>query len=146
MSIKDQIQKDYIDALKQKKDLELSVLRLLKSAIKNKEIDLKKDLNDDDLIAVLNYEKKKRTESAEIYQQQQRTDLAEKEQNEIKIIEKYLPQQLSEAEIIKIIEQVQQELGDDKNNFGLVMKSVMQKLKGGAQGQIVSKLVQQKLN
>lgn len=143
MPIKQQIEKDFINALKNKKEFDLSVLRSLKSEIKNKEIQQKGELSDSEITGLLKTEKKKRLDSIEAYKSGGRDDLADKEQKEIEIIETYLPKQFSEDQIKQIIIQAREELGDQKDNFGILMKTAMSKMNGQADGQVVSRLVKQ---
>ncbi len=129
-------------ALKAKNKLKVNTLRLLKSSIKNKEIELKKKLNDDEIIKVLRKELKKREESIKAYKKAKRLELVAQEEKEFHIINKYLPTLMSEEEVIKIVDQV---IEEGLNNFGQIMKEVMLRTKGQASGQIVQKIVKDKI-
>ena len=139
--IKD-FEKALITAMKEKQVIDLGVLRMLKASLKNKSIELKKDLEDADVILVLKSEIKKRKESIETYQQAERQDLVEKEQSELSVLEKYMPAQMSEADIRAKVEAVYEAASDEeKENFGLIMKKAMSDLKGEADGSLVSRVV-----
>ena len=143
MSIKQQIESDFISAFKQKEEGAVALLRLLKAGIKNLEIEKKGELDESEVVKFLKTEKKKRLEVIEIYDQQNRKDLSDREKKEVEIIEKYLPKSISEEEIKKAIKEAIESLGDNKNNFGMVMKETMKKLGGFAEGQVVSRLVKE---
>lgn len=143
MSLEKDIEQDYKEAFKAKKETEVSTLRMLRSALKNLIIDQKTDsLSDEDVLSVIKKEIKKRKDSVESYRQGGREDLASKEEDEMAILEKYMPEMMSEDKISKIVDDV---ISAGQTNFGLVMKEVMTKTKGQADGQVVQKLVKQKL-
>ena len=139
------IEADLKEALKNKDNQRLSVLRMMAAALHNEAINLKKKdqgLNDQEQLAVLKREVKKRKDSVSAYQAGGRGELAQKEQAEINIIEQYLPASLSETEIRKIVEDVIATMGEvNESQFGLVMKNVMTKLAGQADGSVVSQAV-----
>ncbi len=148
MSLKEKIFEDFLSAFKSKQTDLAETLKLLKSAIKNKEIDLMKELEDSDIIKVLTSEAKKRKDSMEQFEKGGRSDLADKEKAELSIIEKYLPEMLSEEEIKKIICAIinSSELEKIKSNFGRFMKSAMEELDGKADGSVVSRILNDELN
>jgi len=128
-------------ALKAGEKERLTVLRGLKSELKYKQIDKVDELTDDDAIAVLSSAAKKRRESIEQFQKGGREDLVKKEQAELAIITSYLPEQLSEEKLHQIISDAIAESGaDSPQKVGLVMKVVMPKIKGQADGKLVNKL------
>lgn len=146
-SLKEVINNGLKEAMRKKDAEVLSVLRLLLSAIKMKEIALRKgeevSLNDEQVIEVIRSEIKKRNDSVSAYEQGGRQDLADKEKNEIKILEKYLPSSLSDEEIEKIVrEEVE---ASTEKDFGRVMGKVMAKLKGKAEGGKISEIVKKVL-
>ncbi len=142
----EKINKDYIEAKKNRDILRESVLNLLKSNIKYKEIEAKskgKTLEDSDIIDLIKQEIKKRKESIELYKQGQRQELVEKESLELKILQEYLPEQLSEGEIKAIIEKIIENIGAvSMKDFGKVMKEVMKDLKGKADGEVIRRVVE----
>ena len=143
------ISEDLKIALRAKRKNELSVLRMLLAAIKNKKIELiaKDELTDEQIFAVIKSEIKKRKDSIEAYANGQRPDLVDQESAEIKILEKYCPAQMSEAEIEKIVEEVISSIkGANMSNFGQVMGQVMGRTKGQAEGNAVSALVKKILS
>ena len=147
MTLLEQINSDLIKALKAGEKAKTTLLRGLKSDIKYKEIELGRELKDDDLIEVLGRAAKKHKESIEQFQSGNRPDLVEKESAELEIIEQYLPQQLSETELNALIDAAVEETGaDSPAKLGLVMKNLMPKIKGKADGKIVNRLVAERLS
>jgi len=149
--IQQQISQDFLSAYRTKRELEISTLRMLKSAIANKQIENrmpKEDvLSDEEVAIVIKSEVKKRRDSAQSYEAGGRKDLAEKEKAEIAILEKYLPQQMEEDEIRGLIERVIKGMGMiNPSDFGKIMKAVMAESGGAADGQTVSKILKEELN
>lgn len=143
---KDKIQSDLNQALKDKKEVEVSTLRLLLSEIHNQEIAKQAELTEEDFIEVVQKEIKKRKEAIEAYQKGKRDDLVAKEKQELEILNKYLPQQLSSQELEVIIQSVIKETGaSGMSDFGKVMGAVMGRAKGQADGKIVSESVKKAL-
>lgn len=146
MALIKEIDQAFLVAMKEKREPDLSVLRMLRAALKNKAIELKKELDDNELISVIKSEIKKRKESIETYSSAGRQDLAERESSEMKVLEKYLPAQLSEDDILAKVEEVLSEASDEeKSNFGVVMKKVMAATQGAADGSVVSRIVKEVL-
>lgn len=150
MSLAQQINQDFLTAFKGKQDSEVSVLRMLKASLTNKEIEKKlpkgENLSDDEVVAVIKSEIKKRKDSFESYSQANRHDLAEKEEKEIHILEKYLPAQMSHDEIKAVVAKVIKEAGVvGPADFGKVMGAVMAQTKNQADGQTVASLVKEEL-
>ena len=142
MSILDQIDKDTIKALKGGDKERLTVLRGLKSAIKYKQIDGGEKLTDEKVLEVLSTAAKQRRDSIEQFRQGGRDDLVQQEESELEIITAYLPKQLSEAELRQLAEAAIAEVGaDSPKQMGLVMKALMPKVKGKADGKMLSKLI-----
>jgi len=143
---KDKIQSDLNQALKDKKKTEVSTLRLLLSEIHNQEIAKQAELNKEDIIKVVQKEVKRRKEAIEAYQKGKRDDLVAKEKEELEILNKYLPQQLSLQELETIIQAVIKETGaSGMSDFGKVMGAVMGRVKGKADGKAVSDSVKKSL-
>ena len=146
MDIIDQIEHDFLNAFKAREELKTQTLRLLKSAIKNKEIAIGKKPTSEEVIQIIAREVKQRKDSAEEYTKGNRPELAEKEKEEIEILKVYLPEQLSKDEIAKIVEDTISALkATSAKDMGRVMAEVMPKLKGKADGTMVSELVKEKL-
>ena len=142
--LKDEIQNAINKALKERNKTELKVLRFVLSQIQYEEIDKRKELSDEETVAVLQKEVKKRNDAIEMFKKGERPELVEDEQNQVKIIERYLPKQMGDEEINRIIEETIITL-DDKSNIGKTIGLVMAKLKGRADGGKVARLVKQKL-
>ena len=148
MTLQDKIQSHLADAMRSKDTLRLSVLRMMKSALKNKEIDKMKALEEGEVIAVLNTLVKQRKDSVEQFRKGGREDLAQKEEAEIKIIEEYLPAAASEEDIRRAVEEaVAETAAASMKDMGKVMKATMARLSGkSADGSRVSQLVKEKLS
>jgi len=126
MSLSEQIQKDMVEAMRAKDELRLSTLRMVKSALKNKEIDKRAALDDKESLAVLSTLIKQRKDSVEQFTKGNRPELAEKEAAEIRIIESYMPKAAGEAEIAAAIREVIAEMGSPTmKDMGTVMKNTM---------------------
>ncbi len=146
MSLKQRIEDDFIKAVRQKEALKVSCLRLVKAAVKNKEIDKRGELDDDQIIAVLQTLAKQRRESIEHFEKGGRQDLVAQEKGELAILEGYLPQALPDSELEKLIVEIVEALkAEGPKDMGRVMKEVMAKAKGRADGKKISELVKKKL-
>jgi len=151
--LKDQLNKDLVEALKSKQEVRAATLRLLNSVIHNKEIDLraKNDgkesfLDDEGVFAVLKTEAKKRKEAIDLYEKGGRADLADKEKEELEIIEAYLPAEMSDEELEKLVGEALAEIGPvSPSDFGKAMGVVMKKVGGQASGDRVKNIIQGKL-
>lgn len=145
MSIAEKVEKDYVEAYKQKDKNRLETLRLLKTAAKNRQVELKQSLvplSDDEYMTVLLRQVKQRQESIEVYRGAGRNDLADKEQAELEILQEYLPKQLSEEEIRDVIEKACEPfLAEGMKAMGKVIKSIMDQYKGQVDGKFVSEAV-----
>lgn len=151
MSIKDQIMADLKQAMKNKEQDKLRVLRSIKSKLLEREISERKEgeasLSDEQTIEVLMKAAKQRKESIEQFEKGDRNDLAEAEKAELEIIDSYLPEMLSEEEVRDAAREKIEELGaNDMSDMGQVMGALMQELKGKAEGSVVSKVVKDELS
>ena len=144
--IQDKLNQDLKEAMKSGNADKVGVLRLLNAALHNQAIAKGKDavLTDEEVMEVLRREAKKRKESVEAFTKGGRLELAEKERAELVLIEVYLPKQMSREEVAAAVEKILAGLAD-KSNQGLVMKAVMQELKGKADGKMISEVVKEKL-
>ena len=147
MSLQDKIQSDMADAMRGKEALKLGVLRMMKSAVKNKEIEKMKPLEEPEVFAVFNSLVKQRKDSVEQFRKGGREELAQKEEAEIRIIEQYLPAGASDDEILSAVEGAIQETGaTSQKDMGKVMKATLARLAGKtADGSKVSQMVKEKL-
>ncbi len=137
----DQIDADLKAALKDKNETSVSALRNLKAAVKNVEIEKQTALTDDEVLKVIAKKVKQHKDSIDSFQTGNRADLVANETAQMKILEKYLPQQMSEAEVEKIVTEVISSLNATAADFGKVMKAVVAKVAGQSDGQVISKLV-----
>jgi len=151
MSLQKQIEQDFTQAFKGGEKVVVAVLRMLKTAVQNKQIEKKldkgSDLSDEEVIAVIKSELKKRQDSIVSYKEGGREELAKIEEAEAKVLEKYLPEQMSEEAVKEIVKQVAEEMGaTSQADFGKVMGAVMSKVNGQANGQVVSGAVKEILS
>lgn len=147
MNILEQIEKDLKEALLKKEKIKISCLKLLLAAIHNKEIELrgqKKKLEETTIIETIKKEARKRKEAILIYEKTARSDLLNQEKEELQILEKYLPPELSDEEIEKIIKE-KIVLLNNELNFGKIMAEVVKETKGRADGKRVADLVKKEL-
>jgi uncharacterized protein len=142
MSVISKIDSDIKEALKAGQKEKLTTLRGLKSDLKYAQIDKGKELTEEEVLAVLASAAKKRRDSIEQFQAGNRQDLVDSETFGLRIIEAYLPKQLTEDELRQIVSDAIQETGaQSPQQIGLVMKAVMPKIKGKADGKLVNRLV-----
>ena len=160
--LKEKINQDYKDAFKAKEEKKVAVLRMLNAAIKNKELEKRlkllktvtesaelqkqSQLNDEEVVAVLGTEVKRRKDSVEQFKSGGRTELASGEEEELKILSAYLPEQMGENELRKIIAEAIKESGAaGAADLGKVMKVLMPRVKGKADGGLVNRIVKEEL-
>ncbi len=165
MILKEKIEKDLAEAIKSRKEREISVLRLLKDAIflkekekrykiftqkkgiSEKELEKESQLSDEEIIQVISSEIKKRKEAILEFEKGKRSDLVKKESEEIEILRRYLPEQLSEEEIRKMAKEIIDKVkAGNLKDMGKVMQELMPKVKGRADGALVSKVVRELLS
>ncbi len=144
MTLLDRFSEDLKESLKSRNSIKTSVIRLLKSSIKYREIEKKAPLSDDEIIEVIMSGIKQRRESVEQFSKGGRTDLVQKESNEIEIMQAYLPQPLTEEELVDEVKSVIKEVGaTSAKDMGKVMKALMPRIKGRAEGTKVSSIVKE---
>ena len=147
MSLEERLVEEMKQAMKSNDKLRLSTIRMIRSGLKNKEIELRKKLEDEDVVKVIQVMVRKGEESVEQFQTGGRGDLVEKEKKEIEILKSFLPQPLSQEEILKIIDQsIQETQASSLKDIGKVMKSVMPKIGGKADGKLINQLVKERLS
>ena len=142
MSLMEKLTADLKEAMKHGEKERLSVIRLVRGAVRQAEIDGKKTLSDDEIISVITKEVKMRRDSIEEFERGGRSDLVEKTQAEIAILMPYLPAQLSPDEVKQIIETAVAEVGaTTAKDMGKVMGILMPRVKGRADGKLVNEIV-----
>ena len=142
----EQLEKDMIEAMKNKEKDRLTVIRMVKASLKQEQIDHKKEINDELLIDVVNKQIKMRKDSISEFEKGNRQDLIDKTNEEINILMKYLPEQLSMDEVKKIIDEIFEEVKPEgQKDMGRVMKEAQAKLKGKADMKEVSSIIREKL-
>ena len=147
MNLIDKLGKDIVNAMKEKEQLRLSVLRMVKGAIQLENINNKKELNDELFIDVVSKQIKQRNESLEEFKKAERADLVNKTSAEIEILKEYLPEQLSNEEIEEILSSAFNKIKPTSSkDMGLIMKEVTPLLKGKADMKVISNLIKEKLS
>ncbi len=162
MTLKEKIFQDFKEAFKAREEIKVSVLRMLNSAIKNREVEKRtklaksgtpeaelekqSQLSDEETAEVVASEVKRRRDSIEQYNQGGRPELAQKEENETTVLNSYLPEQMGEEEIKKLVKETINESGAaGTGDIGKVMKVLMSKVKGKADGNLVNKIMKEEL-
>ncbi len=147
MNLIDKLGKDIVNAMKEKDQLRLSVLRMVKGAIQLENINNKKELNDELFIDIVSKQIKQRNESLEEFKKAERNDLVNKTSAEIEILKEYLPEQLSNEEIEEILNSAFNKIKPTSSkDMGLIMKEVTPLLKGKADMKEISNLIKEKLS
>jgi len=147
MSYKEKIEQESIEAAKAKDKIRLSALRMMKSALHNREIDLKRDLTEAEFLQLLSAMVKQRKDSIEQFEKGGRKDLVEKEEAELKIVQAFLPQPFSAEELQQAIEKAVSDVGaQGAKDMGKVMKALMPIISGKADGKEVSEKVKARLS
>lgn len=148
MSLSDRLTNDMKQAMKNREKEKLTVIRTVKASLQNEAIKLgKNQLSEEEELTVLNRELKQRKDSLHEFDKANREDLVEKTRFEIEVVQEYMPEQLSEEELLYIIKQTIQEVNaTSKADMGKVMGAIIPKVKGKADGGLVNRLVQQQLS
>lgn len=147
MTIRKRIQEDLKNSMKAKDGDRVSVLRLVLAAVKNREIELKSELDDDQILAEIMSSAKRIKESLEAFKEGGRQDLVRKEEAELTILEEYLPEQLAPEELKNLIKEVIESTGaSSPGDMGKVMKEIMPKVQGKADGKAVNQIVKELLS
>ena len=135
------------EAMKSKDSVKLGTVRGVISAVKNQEIDLKKELSEEEIITIVSREVKKRKEAAVLYEKGNRPELKDKEIQEMKILQTYLPEQVSEKDLRRRIQEVIAETGaEGMKDFGKIMKTLVPEFKGKADNSLIKELANEYLN
>ena len=146
MSLKEQINEDMKSAMRIKDSARLGAIRLLQSALKQKEVDERVDLNDDDVLVIIDKMLKQRRDSIDAFKKAERNDLVEKEEFEVSVLQEYMPEPLSDNEISNIIDQAIKNLGAlTMKDMGAVISAVKPELSGKANMADVSQKIKSKL-
>lgn len=146
MHLKDRLMEDMKDSMKKGEQIKLSAIRMVRAGIKNKEIEIGRELKDEDVVGVISSAIKQRKDSYAQFLNANRMDLAEKEKKEIEVLSIYLPEQMGEDEIKKRIKEIISETGaTTSKDIGRVMKILMPEMKGKADGNLVNKIAREML-
>ena len=150
MSLSERLQKDLVEAMKARQTTRVSVVRLIKSAIQNKEIDLGEALTTEQDVQLLQTMLKQRNESIVTFEKADRQDLADKEKEELTIVRTYLPEEISLDDVVRVVVAVVDELqASSPKDMGNVMKETMARLKKtgkAVDGKVVNQVVRSKLS
>jgi uncharacterized protein YqeY len=146
MNLTERIEKDYLVAYKAKDEVRLSVLRMLKTAAKNRQVELLRPLTDNDLLEVLSRQARQRRESIEQFGRAGRDDLRNREERELEVLLEYLPAPLTGEELVRLVDQAIAELGaHGLKDMGRVVSAILATHKGRADGKRVSDLARSRL-
>lgn len=146
MDYRSRIEEELKNALRQKKTVTVSVLRMLLAAMKNKEIEKRRSLSDDEFYAIVKTSVKQHNESIESFKKGQRSDLVEKEEKELEILKGFLPSPLSEEELLREIDVVIQSVeATNQRDMGKVIKFLLEKYPGRVDGKVLSQMVLKRL-
>ncbi len=147
MSLKEQLAEDLKSAMRNKDKIRKDVVTMIRSSIKQVEVDERKTCSDDDVIALIMKQVKQRKDALEAFEQGRRQDLVEQTEVEISILESYLPEQLSQEELMIIVQEAINETeAHTMKDMGKAMSYVMEKTKGRADGKTINQLVRQQLS
>ena len=146
MSLKEELLSNMKEAMKSKDSVKLGTVRGVISAVKNQEIDLKKELSEEEILTIVSREVKKRKEAAVLYEKGNRPELKDKEIQEMKILQTYLPEQVSEKDLRRRIQEVIDETGaEGMKDFGKIMKTLVPEFKGKADNSLIKELANEYL-
>ena len=145
--MRERILTDLVSAMKNKDKLTLSVLRMVKGVMQLEEINVKHELNDDEIVRIISKQIKTRKDSIAEFEKGNRTDLIETTNNEIKILENYMPEQMTEEEISKVIDEVFEQVNPTgPSDMGKIMGKISPLVRGKADMGLVNKMIKEKLN
>lgn len=146
MTLRDRLTDEMKSAMKSRDELKLSVIRSIRSAVKNRDIEVKRELDDQGITEVISTLVKQRRESIRLFNEAGRDDLVRKEETELQTLLTFLPQQMSRDEIVSLVKSVIAECGaQGPRDMGTVMKAIQPKVAGRADGKTVSELVREAL-
>jgi uncharacterized protein len=146
MALRERLSDEMKDAMRARDDLRLSTIRLIRSAVKNRDIDLKRELNEQEIVELVATLGKQRRESIRMFREAGRQDLVEKEEKELAVLLEFLPEQLGSQEVAALVEKIIAECGaQGGKDMGKVMKALMSHVAGRADGKMVSDVVREKL-
>ncbi|SUZ60858.1 uncharacterized protein METZ01_LOCUS13712 [marine metagenome] len=147
MSLKEKLLSNMKEAMKAKDSVKLGTVRSVISAVKNQEIELKKELSEEEILTIVSREVKKRKEASVLYEKGNRPELKDKEIQEMKILQTYLPEQVSEKDLRRRIQEVIAETGaEGMKDFGKIMKTLVPEFKGKADNGLIKELANEYLN
>jgi len=146
MTLQEQLLQDMKAAMKQKEQIRLTTIRQIRATIKNREIEIGQELDDEEVLKVISTLVKQHKDSIEQFTKGGRDELAEKEQAELAVLESYLPQQMSEEDVVALVkEAIEAVSATSMKDIGKVMKYIMPKTQGRADGKMINQLVKSQL-
>mgnify|MGYP001117747926 CR=1 FL=1 len=147
MSLKDKLMEDLKFSMKNKETIRKNTVTMVRAAIKQREVDERIELNDEQILEIIAKQLKEKKMAIEEFNKGSRQDLVQLTENEIEILLEYLPKQLTEEEVEKVVKETIDEVGaTSMKDIGLIMKNVMPKVKGVADGNMVNKAIKKILN
>ncbi|NLJ78495.1 MAG: GatB/YqeY domain-containing protein [Tissierellia bacterium] len=146
MSLKDRLMEDLKDSMKNKDTIKKNTITMVRAAIKQREVDERIELGDEDILDIISKQVKERNNAIEEFKKGDRQDLVDSTHEEIEILMSYLPEQLTEDEIGELVQETIEEVNaESMKDMGAVMQAIMPKVKGRADGKMVNQIVRQKL-
>jgi len=146
MSLKDKLMEDLKSSMKNKDTIRKNTVTMVRAAVKQREVDERIELTDEDILEIISKQLKEKKMAIEEFKKGSRQDLVDTTESEIEILLEYLPEQLNEEEVERIVKETIEEIGATSiKDIGLVMKSTMSKVKGRADGNMVNKAVRKLL-
>jgi len=147
MSLKETIAQQLAVATKAKDAVRMNTLRMLRAGIKNREVELRAEIEDGEILRVIGSQIKQRKESIRLYEEAGRTDLSKKEEEERDILMSFMPEQISEEAVTEVVMEIIEELdAKDMKDMGRVMKAAMARFAGSADGKMVNEIVRKELS
>ncbi|HLR33782.1 MAG TPA: GatB/YqeY domain-containing protein [Tissierellales bacterium] len=147
MSLKNKLMEDFKTSMKNRDTIRKNTITMVRSSIKQKEVDEKIEVSDEEVLDIISKQVKERKNSIEEFKKGNREDLVELTRKEMDVLLEYLPEQLTEEEIEEIVKDIIEEVkANSMKDMGLVMQNVMPKVKGRADGSLVNKIVKKHLN
>ncbi|WMM23505.1 GatB/YqeY domain-containing protein [Tissierella sp. MB52-C2] len=147
MSLKEKLMEDLKDSMRSKDTIKKNTITMIRAAIKQKEVDERIDVSEEAILEIISKQLKEKRMAIEEFKKGQREDLVQLTENEIDILLEYLPKQLSEEEVEEIVAEAIKEINaTSMKDIGLIMKTVMPKVKGRTDGNIVNKMIKKILN
>lgn len=147
MSLKERLMSDLKDAMREGDQIRKDAIRMVRAAVKNKEIELQQEISDEKVIEIISQEVKRRKEAIEMFEKGGRDDLVEREKAQLEILLAYMPEQMSREEIKEVVQEIVEDMNATSiRQLGPVMGRAMEELKGRAEGNVVNEVAREILS